>query len=150
MGRGDVSKSARRFVLCKLCLPYMQKGAIVNVSSVHAHETTPNVIPYTTNKGGMETFSHCISSEFEPSKVRVNSIEPGAVDTPMLWNNQNVKNGIEKWKTPSASPKKLRLLFSFWHQMKQAYQWHCAGSGWRKVAGIIIINKVLLHRNKPV
>ncbi|MGF7217605.1 NAD(P)-dependent dehydrogenase (short-subunit alcohol dehydrogenase family) [Spirosoma lacussanchae] len=84
------------FLFCKYCIPHMQGGAIVNISSVHAHETTPNVIPYATSKGGMEAFTQGISQEYDRTKVRINCIAPGAVDTPMLWDNPNVKNGQEK------------------------------------------------------
>lgn len=101
------------FVLCKLCLPHMQGGAIVNVSSVHAHETTPNVIPYASSKGGMEAFSRGLSREYEASKVRVNCVEPGAVDTPMLWNNPNVKSGIEKVEGAIGKPEEISAAICF-------------------------------------
>lgn len=101
------------FVLTKLCLPFMQGGAIVNVSSVHAHETTPNVIPYAASKGGMEAFARGLSREYEASKVRVNSIEPGAVDTPMLWNNPNVKSGIEKVEGAIGRPEEIAAAICF-------------------------------------
>lgn len=39
------------FLFCKYALPYMSKGSVVNISSVHAHETTANVVPYATSKG---------------------------------------------------------------------------------------------------
>jgi len=101
------------FVLCKLCLPFMQNGAIVNVSSVHAHETTPNVIPYATSKGGLEAFSRGISREYDSSKVRVNCVEPGAVDTPMLWNNPNIKSGIEKVEGAIGKPEEIAAAICF-------------------------------------
>ena len=28
-------------------------------------------------------------------RIRINCVAPGAVDTPMLWNNPNVKSGLE-------------------------------------------------------
>lgn len=101
------------FVLTKLCLPFIQKGAIVNVSSVHAHETTPNVIPYASSKGGMEAFARGLSREYEASKVRVNCVEPGAVDTPMLWNNPNVKSGIEKVEGAIGKPEEIAAAICF-------------------------------------
>ncbi len=84
------------FLFCKFCIPHIKGGAIVNVSSVHAHETTPNVVPYATSKGGMEAFTRGVSQEYPRSKVRINCVAPGSVDTPMLWGNPNVKNGTEK------------------------------------------------------
>lgn len=84
------------FLLSKLCLPHMQGGAIVNISSVHAQETTANVIPYAASKGALEAFTRGMSQEYPAAHVRTNCVAPGAVDTPMLWNNPNVKSGKEK------------------------------------------------------
>ncbi|RSK24578.1 SDR family NAD(P)-dependent oxidoreductase [Hymenobacter metallilatus] len=84
------------FHLSKLCLPHMRGGAIVNISSVHAQETTANVIPYAASKGALEAFTRGMSQEYPAAHVRTNCVAPGAVDTPMLWNNPNVKSGKEK------------------------------------------------------
>ena len=54
------------FRLCQLCLPHMQGGAIVAVSSVHAHQTTPNVVPYASSKGAMEAFVRGIECRNSP------------------------------------------------------------------------------------
>ena len=83
--------------LTQLCLPHMPKGsAIVAVSSVHAHQTTANVVPYATSKGGLEAFVRGMSQELDRKQTRINAVAPGAVDTPMLWSNPNVKSGAEK------------------------------------------------------
>ena len=83
--------------LTQLCLPHMPKGsAIVAVSSVHAYQTTANVVPYATSKGGMEAFVRGMSQELDRKQTRINAVAPGAVDTPMLWSNPNVKSGAEK------------------------------------------------------
>jgi glucose 1-dehydrogenase len=60
---------------------------------VHAHETTANVVPHAASKGAIEAFIRGFSIETESRAIRVNSVAPGAVDTP---NNPNVKSGIEK------------------------------------------------------
>jgi NAD(P)-dependent dehydrogenase (short-subunit alcohol dehydrogenase family) len=100
------------FMFCKYCLPHMDHGSIVNVSSVHAHETTPNVIPYAASKGGMEAFARGLSLEIE-GKVRVNNVAPGAVNTPMLWNNPNVKSGKEKIEGAVGEPEDLAAAICF-------------------------------------
>ena len=83
--------------LTQLCLPHMPKGsAIVAVSSVHAYQTTANVVPYATSKGGLEAFVRGMSQELDRKQTRINAVAPGAVDTPMLWSNPNVKSGTEK------------------------------------------------------
>ncbi|WP_426060350.1 SDR family NAD(P)-dependent oxidoreductase [Hymenobacter sp. B1770] len=82
--------------LTQLCLPHMPKGsAIVAISSVHAHQTTAGVVPYATSKGAMEAFVRGMSRELDFHQTRINAVAPGAVDTPMLWSNPNVKSGNE-------------------------------------------------------
>lgn len=70
-------------------------GAIVNVSSVHAVETTPLVAPYAAAKAALLSLTRSAALEGAPKKIRVNAILPGAIDTPMLWENPNVKSGVE-------------------------------------------------------
>jgi NAD(P)-dependent dehydrogenase (short-subunit alcohol dehydrogenase family) len=102
------------FLFCKYAVPHMAKGsAIVNVSSVHAHETTANVVPYAASKGGIEAFTRGFSRECEPLGIRVNSIAPGAVDTPMLWENPNVRSGKEKIEGAVAKPEDLAAVIAF-------------------------------------
>jgi len=102
------------FLMCKYAVPHMPPGgAIVNISSVHAHETTVNVVPYATSKGGMEAFTRGFSEELEDRKIRINSVAPGAVDTPMLWNNPNVKSGKEKIAGAIGKPADLAAAICF-------------------------------------
>ncbi len=102
------------FLYCKYSVPHMRPGsAIVNVSSVHAHETTKNVVPYASSKGGMEAFVRGASEELAPKKIRINCVAPGAVDTPMLWNNPNVKSGVEKVKGSIGKPEDIAAAICF-------------------------------------
>ena len=102
------------FLFCKYGVPHMAEGsAIVNISSVHAHETTRNVVPYATSKGGMEAFTRGFSEELAERKIRINCVAPGAVNTPMLWNNPNVKNGTEKVEGAIGQPEDLAAAICF-------------------------------------
>ncbi len=101
------------FLFCKYSLPHMNKGAVVNISSVHAHETTANVIPYATSKGAMEAFVRGASQEYSSAQVRFNCVAPGSVDTPMLWNNPNVKSGIEKPSGAIGKPADIAAAICF-------------------------------------
>ncbi len=71
-------------------------GAIVNVSSIHAIETDPLVAPYAAAKAALLSLTRSAALEGKPKNIRVNSVLPGAIDTPMLWDNPNVKSGAEK------------------------------------------------------
>lgn len=101
------------FLFCKHALPHMSGGAIVNVSSVHAFQTTANVAPYAASKGGMEAFTRALSIEAAARQVRVNSVAPGAVDTPMLWDNPNVKSGKEQVGGQVGQPADIAAAIAF-------------------------------------
>lgn len=101
------------YLFAKLCLPYMQYGVIINISSVHAHDTTTNVIPYAISKAGIESMARGMSQEYPPEKVRVNCIAPGSVDTPMLWENPNVKSGKEKITGQVGKPEEIAAAICF-------------------------------------
>ncbi|GJG85987.1 3-oxoacyl-ACP reductase [Gemmatimonadetes bacterium T265] len=71
-------------------------GAVVNVSSIHAVETEPMAAPYAAAKAAVVSLTRSAAIEGKPRGIRVNAVLPGAVDTPMLWDNPNVKSGVEK------------------------------------------------------
>ena len=101
--------------LTQLCLPHMPAGsAIVTISSVHAHQTTASVVPYATSKGAMEAFVRGMSMELKRQQTRINAVAPGAVDTPMLWSNPNVKSGAEKIdKASVGTPEEVAAAIAF-------------------------------------
>jgi len=102
------------FLFCKYAVPHMPEGGcIVNISSVHAHQTTRNVVPYAASKGGMEALTRGFSEELADRKIRINCIAPGAVDTPMLWNNPNVKTGAEKIEGAIGRPENIAAAICF-------------------------------------
>jgi NAD(P)-dependent dehydrogenase (short-subunit alcohol dehydrogenase family) len=70
-------------------------GAIVNIASVHAIETSANAAPYAAAKAGLLSLTRTTSIEGRDVKIRANAVLPGAIDTPMLWENPNVKSGAE-------------------------------------------------------
>jgi glucose 1-dehydrogenase len=75
------------FLGVKLAHPLMKAaggGAVVNVSSVHAVQTSANISVYAASKGGLLALTRAMAIEFAQDNIRVNAILPGAVDTPML------------------------------------------------------------------
>lgn len=88
-------------------------GSIVNVSSVHAHATTANVVPYASSKGAIEAFTRGFSIEMQSRRIRINAVAPGAVDTPMLHDNPNIKSGVEKLQGPIGKPEDLAAAICF-------------------------------------
>lgn len=109
------------FLFCKHILPHMKNGAFVNISSVHGHQTTPNVLPYAASKGAMEAFTRGLSLEYPASQARFNCVAPGAVDTPMLWSNPNVQSGKEKIEGAIGKPENLAAAICFLASDDAAY-----------------------------
>ncbi len=74
------------FLCSKYAIPHMQavgKGAIVNISSVHAHATVNGVAPYAASKGGITALTRNMAIDYGPA-IRVNAIAPGWVLTPLI------------------------------------------------------------------
>ena len=75
------------FLAVKLAHPLLTAaggGAVVNVSSVHAVQTSADIAAYAASKGGLLALTRAMAIEFARDGIRVNAILPGAVDTPML------------------------------------------------------------------
>jgi NAD(P)-dependent dehydrogenase (short-subunit alcohol dehydrogenase family) len=75
-----------QFLCSKYTIPHMQelgKGAIVNISSVHSFQTVNGVAPYCASKGGITALTRNMAIDYGPT-IRVNSIAPGWVITPLI------------------------------------------------------------------
>lgn len=80
----------------RLALRHMPPGgAIVNIASVHAHMTTPNVAHYAAAKAALLSLTRSTAIEGQAKGIRANAVIPGAIDTPMLWSNPNLQSGAE-------------------------------------------------------
>ena len=76
-------------VACQAALPEIRKsaaGAIAIIASVQASATQANVAAYTSSKGALLSLARAMAVDEGPHGVRVNSISPGTIDTPMLRN----------------------------------------------------------------
>jgi 3alpha(or 20beta)-hydroxysteroid dehydrogenase len=62
-------------------------GVIVNVSSNAGLKNVPGIFAYATSKWAVRGMTKLAASELAPLGVRVNSIHPGLIDTPMLGEN---------------------------------------------------------------
>jgi NAD(P)-dependent dehydrogenase (short-subunit alcohol dehydrogenase family) len=70
------------------------KGAVVNVSSIHAHLTMPGMFPYAAAKAGLLGLTRSLALDLAPLGVRVNAVCPGWVRT----------NGVERHLAMSDDP----------------------------------------------
>ncbi|MCX6721503.1 MAG: SDR family NAD(P)-dependent oxidoreductase [Candidatus Staskawiczbacteria bacterium] len=58
------------------------RGSIINIASIAAIVGFPGLTHYCASKGGVVAMSHAMAQELAPLGIRVNNIDPGAIDTP--------------------------------------------------------------------
>jgi 3-oxoacyl-[acyl-carrier protein] reductase len=56
-------------------------GSVINIGSVVSTKTPPMSVVYTATKGAVDAVTGVLARELGPRKIRVNSINPGGVDT---------------------------------------------------------------------
>jgi 3-oxoacyl-[acyl-carrier protein] reductase len=56
-------------------------GSIINIGSTASSVTPPATAVYTATKGAVDAVTHVLAKELGPKKIRVNSINPGMVET---------------------------------------------------------------------
>jgi glucose 1-dehydrogenase len=76
-------------------------GKIICMSSVHQAIPWSGHVNYAASKGGVRMFMESLAQELAPSRIRVNSIAPGAIRTPI---------NRDAWDTPEALAKLETLI----------------------------------------
>ena len=76
-------------------------GKIICISSVHEVIPWAGHANYAASKGGVKLFMQSLGQELAPHRIRVNSVAPGAIQTPI---------NHTAWETPEALGALLRLI----------------------------------------
>ena len=75
------------YLLGHFGIPQMKKrggGAIINLASVQGHACQRGVAAYAASKGAVHSLTRAMALDHAPDNIRVNSISPGSINTPML------------------------------------------------------------------
>lgn len=56
-------------------------GSVINIGSVASALNSPNTVVYTATKGAVDAVTRVLAKELGPRKIRVNSINPGLIET---------------------------------------------------------------------
>lgn len=75
------------YLMAHLGIPEMKKrggGSIINLASVQGYACQRGVAAYATSKGAVHSLTRALALDHAADKIRVNSISPGSIRTPML------------------------------------------------------------------
>ena len=75
------------YLLAHLGIPEMKKrggGCIINLASVQGHACQRGVAAYAASKGAIHSLTRALALDHAADNIRVNSISPGSIRTPML------------------------------------------------------------------
>jgi len=76
-------------------------GSVINIGSLASRLTPPESVVYSATKGAVDAVTHVLSKELGPKKIRVNSINPGLVEsegfhTGGFYGSDFEKNGVAR------------------------------------------------------
>jgi NAD(P)-dependent dehydrogenase (short-subunit alcohol dehydrogenase family) len=95
------------FLMARACGRIMveqKQGKIVNIASLHTHESLAGVSAYGTSKGAIASLTRALAVEWAGRNVQVNAIAPGFIRTDLnaaLWENAEIRTWAES-RTPAA------------------------------------------------
>ncbi len=73
------------FHLAKAALPHMRQGAsIINTASIEAFTPQPALLPYSSTKGAIVTFTKSLAGLLARRGIRVNAVAPGPIWRPLI------------------------------------------------------------------
>lgn len=74
------------WLLCRLAYPYLRKSGsavVINVLSTLGHRAMAGLSAYCTSKAALDMLGRCLALEWAADGIRVNSVSPGVIDTPI-------------------------------------------------------------------
>ncbi len=87
------------FFCTKHAIPYMQEaggGSIINLSSIYGIISAPDIPPYHASKGAVRLMTKTDALEYAEDDIRVNSVHPGFIWTPLVEEYLSEQGDVEK------------------------------------------------------
>ncbi|PWK84925.1 hypothetical protein C8D88_107132 [Lentzea atacamensis] len=114
------------FWLCKAAVPLMRPGAaIINTSSIQAFMPSPPLMDYAATKAAIVNFTKALSADLIGKGIRVNSVAPGPVWTPLIPATMPAEKvddfGAQTPMGRAAQPAELAPVFVFLASQESSY-----------------------------
>lgn len=94
------------FFCTKHAIPWLKQaggGSIINLSSIYGLVGGPDVPPYHASKGAVRLMSKTDALIYAPDRIRVNSIHPGFIWTPMVEAHLSGQGDLEEGRKATAA-----------------------------------------------
>ncbi|MDX5339806.1 MAG: glucose 1-dehydrogenase [Cyclobacteriaceae bacterium] len=117
------------FELCRLCYPYLRKSAgasVINISSIGGLSPEHGLGIYSVSKSALISLTKVYAKEWGPSKIRVNAICPGLIQTKFseaIWSNEKLMNMVMNQLSikRSGTPEEIGLMALFLASAASSY-----------------------------
>ncbi len=114
------------FFTCQAAVEHMQPGSsIINVGSIQAYQPSPELLDYASTKGAIVNFTKGLATELGPKGIRVNSVAPGPIWTPLIPATMPVEKvqsfGAEVPLGRAGQPAELAPAFVFLASQESSY-----------------------------
>lgn len=103
-------------------------GSIVNVNSIAGLVGAPGLVSYGASKWAIRGLSRTAAMEFARDNVRVNSVHPGIVNTPLAYDKETGKElvPVDSFAIPrQASPEEIAEYILFVASEQAAFSTGC-------------------------
>ncbi|KZZ84145.1 SDR family oxidoreductase [Bacillus sp. SJS] len=106
------------FYMAKEAVPHLKQGAsIINTASVTAYKGQKELVDYSATKGAIVSFTRSLSLNLIPKGIRVNSVAPGPVWTPLTVSSFDAdrvsKFGLQSASKRAAQPFELAAAYVY-------------------------------------
>ena len=114
------------FWLCKAAIPHLPPGsAIINTSSIQAFNPSPELLDYATTKAGIVNFTKALAADVAEKGIRVNSVAPGPIWTPLIpatMTDENIaEHGLSTPLGRAGQPAEVAPAFVFFASGESTY-----------------------------
>ncbi|MDC3953901.1 SDR family oxidoreductase [Polyangium jinanense] len=114
------------FHIVRHALPHMKPGSvIINTASIQSYQPSPEILDYAATKGAIVTFSKGLAQGLIERGIRVNTVAPGPVWTPLVVQsfpaNKNARFGENSPMERPAQPAELAPAYVFLASNESSY-----------------------------